>query len=57
MTIIKEHKTATVEHIKEVMVERFGGKELNIYYYLGVLKKQGLIDVSIQGRQRLYSLR
>jgi len=57
MTIIKEGKEVTVGQIKARMEERFKGKELNIYYYLGVLKKQGLVDVTIKGRQRLYSLR
>lgn len=55
--IISGKKRVTVNEIKQELVERFSGKELNVYYYLGVLKKHGLIDVEIEGRQRFYSLR
>jgi len=56
ITIIAKGKQVTVTDIQTEMLKRFG-KEFNIYYYIGVLKKKGLIDVNIAGRQRYYSLR
>jgi len=55
--IISLKKKATVNEIQEELAKRFAGKELNIYYYLSLLKKQGMVDVTIEGRQRYYSLR
>ena len=57
VNVISQKKKATVNEIQAELSKRFQGKELNIYYYLSVLKKQGLIDVTIEGRQRFYSLR
>jgi len=55
--IISTKRRATVEEIKEELVKRFGKDERNIYYYLSMLKKEGLIDVQIRGRQRYYTVR
>jgi DNA-binding PadR family transcriptional regulator len=57
INIIAQKRRATVAEIKEELDARFSDKDLNVYYYLGQLKKQGLIDVTIEGRQRYYSLR
>ena len=57
INIIGQRRKATVAEIKEELDKRFSDKDLNVYYYLGQLKKQGLIDVTIEGRQRYYSLR
>ena len=55
--IIADKNKVTVDVIQEELAKRFGKKELNVYYYLSVLKKQGVFDVTIVGRQRFYSLR
>lgn len=57
MAIIRDVKKATVVDLKKGLTERFPGKAINVYYYIGVLKKQGIIDVHIVGRQRYYVLR
>lgn len=57
LQIINEQKTVTTCQLKEGLEKRFGSKELNIYYYLSRLKEQGRINVTITGRQRMYSLR
>ena len=57
INIISQKRRATVGEIKEELDSRFKEKDLNVYYYLSVLKKQGLVNVTIEGRQRYYSLR
>jgi len=55
--IISTKQEATVEVIKDELAKRFGKDERNIYYYLTMLKKEGLVDVQIKGRQRYYTVR
>lgn len=57
LNIIFQCRKATVDQIKEMLEERFKDKEINVYYYLNILKKKGLIDVRINGRQRFYTVR
>lgn len=57
LNIISIKGKVTVKEIKEVLEERFPGKDLNIYYYLGNFKKAGMVNVDIEGRQRFYSVR
>jgi len=57
LNIISQKQRITVNEIKEELKVRFPEKELNIYYYLGNLKKTGMINVQIKGRQRFYSVR
>lgn len=57
LKIIAENKKATVQDIKEGLLKRFGKVELNIYYYLNLLKRSGQIDIKISGRQRNYTIR
>jgi len=56
LNIISQRERVTVNEINKTLSVRFPGKELNIYYYLGILKKSGLINVEIEGRQRYYSI-
>ena len=53
--ILRERKV-TVEEIKVELKDKFD-KDLNVHYYLGLLKEQGLIDMKIDGRKRYYILR
>ena len=57
LNIISQGGKVTVNEIKDVLKERFADKELNVYYYLGNLKKSGMVNVEIKGRQRFYSVR
>jgi len=57
LNIIATKGKATANEIKDELAIRFRNKDLNIYYYLGVLKSQGVIDMDISGRQRYYSVR
>jgi hypothetical protein len=56
LTFILREGKVTVEEIKADLKAKFD-KDLNIHYYLGLLKEQGLIDMKIQGRKRYYVLR
>jgi len=56
LTYILREGKVTVEEIKVDLKAKFG-KDMNIHYYLGELKSQGLIDMKIQGRKRYYVLR
>lgn len=56
LTFILREGKVTVEEIKADLMAKFD-KDMNIHYYLGELKGQGLIDMKIQGRKRYYILR
>jgi len=57
LNIISTNERSSVDDIKKELENRYGSKQINIYYYLNILKKKGLIDVRIEGRQRYYMVR
>ena len=57
LQIIFHCKRITVTDLKKELARRFGGKDPNVYYHLGVLKDQNLVDMQICGRKRFYTLR
>lgn len=53
---LNSNPKSTTTTIKQELVRRFG-EDSNVYYYLDILKKEGILDIMISGRQRYYSLR
>jgi len=56
LQVMREHGTVTSDELKRLMKERFGNSANHIYYYLGILRKDGYIRIEKRGRCRFYTL-
>jgi len=56
MQILNKHRYCTASFLGKELKVRFG-RGVNIFHYLRILKERGLLDVTVESRKRLYSLR
>jgi len=54
--IIHRLGSASFKQLEPLVFQRFG-KTVNVYYYLTALRDEGLVDMRIEGRQRVYFCR
>lgn len=57
LELLHERTEVTTAEIDARFSERFSGQKINFYYYIASLKREGLLTVRIDGRQRYYRLR
>lgn len=56
LNFVLKKESVSVEEVKVELKYKFG-KDVNVHYYLGLLKEQGLVQMKVQGRKRYYTLR
>lgn len=57
LRFLTAHRNVSVVQINKHLRTLFGNKRINTYNWIGVLKTEGLLNISNKGRCRVYSLR
>lgn len=53
--ILNENPEITTKELQRHLYSRFR-REIDVFYYLNLMKEQGIVAIKIKGRTRLYSL-